>query len=157
VTPDGINDELFPFVRMTVPKSLRGKSIRDVPLREKVGRSRLLLFGILPFDFDDITIAEVEPGQRFLERSRMLSIERWEHERTLTTMEQGCEVRDKIAFELRFPFSAIPGVEGFVAHVLQTLFRHRHRRLTRWFTSLATGAVQRNAGHHEGDSQAIAQ
>ncbi len=46
VTPEGINDELRPLLRMTMPRSLRGKTISEVPLGEPLGRSWILLFGL---------------------------------------------------------------------------------------------------------------
>ena len=134
VTPAGINYELFPFMRMTVPKSLRGKKIHEVPLGTTIGRSWFLLLGIIPFDYDDITIAELEHGHRFRERSSMFSIEDWEHERTIVEETGGCQVRDTVRFSLRKPFSLVPGFENGVAKVLQTLFDHRHRRLAKWFS-----------------------
>src|SRR5262245_6384203 len=81
--PDGINDELMPVMRMSVPTSLRGKTIDDVPIGETIGRSWFLLFGLLPFDYDDIVLAEREPEHRFRETSTMMSMRTWIHERTL--------------------------------------------------------------------------
>jgi hypothetical protein len=47
------------------------------PSRRPVGvaahRARLRLFGVLPFDYDYLTIAELEPGRHFREESTMLS------------------------------------------------------------------------------------
>jgi hypothetical protein len=48
-------------------------------------RSWLLLLGIIPFDYDDIGIVELEADHRLLERSSMLSMKFWEHERTITS------------------------------------------------------------------------
>jgi hypothetical protein len=76
VTPEGINDELRPWMRMTIPRSLRGKTIDDVEPGHRLGRSWLLLFGVFPFDYDDLGLAELGPGFRFLERSTMLSMSR---------------------------------------------------------------------------------
>jgi hypothetical protein len=131
VTPAGVNDELFSFLRMTVPRTLRGKSIQQIPLRRVLGRSLLLLFGVLPIDYDDLTIAELEPWRRFLERSSMLSIEHWQHERLLTALAAGCEMQDRIRFGLRRPLVWLPGMPGLVAAALRRLFAHRHRRLRR--------------------------
>ena len=133
-TPMGINDELMPLMRMTVPASMRGKSIADVRASSHLGRSWLLLFGILPFDVDDISIAELDPGRRFLERSSMLSMKRWEHERTVIPDGDACELRDRIGFELRVG-SRIPGLERLIHHGLLRLFAHRHRRVARYFAT----------------------
>jgi ligand-binding SRPBCC domain-containing protein len=130
--PEGINYELAPLMRMTVPKQLKGKTIHDVELGKRVCRSWFLLFGFLPFDYDDIVITEREHGQRFRETSSMFSIRFWEHERTLRPTEEGTELTDRVTFELRRPFSAIPGMKQLVVMVLSFLFNHRHRRLARW-------------------------
>jgi len=41
-TPEGINDELFPWLRMSVPAAMRGKTIDQLPLEQRLGRSWLL-------------------------------------------------------------------------------------------------------------------
>ncbi|MGH2992882.1 MAG: hypothetical protein ACRDL1_05030 [Solirubrobacterales bacterium] len=134
VTPEGINDELRPWMRMTIPRRLRGKTIDDVQPGELLGRSWLLLFGVLPFDYDDLGLAELGPGFRFLERSTMLSMRRWEHERTVVPAGDGaCQVSDRIAFELRRPLALVPGTERLARSLLTRMFAHRHRRLARYF------------------------
>jgi ligand-binding SRPBCC domain-containing protein len=133
-TPEGINDELAPVMRMTMPASMRGRSLADVSPGSYLGRSWLLLFGLVPFDYDDLFIAELEPGH-FLERSTMLSMSVWEHERTVTAAGAGCVVSDRIGFELRSPLSHIPGLARGVRAVVQRLFQHRHRRIVRRFGS----------------------
>jgi ligand-binding SRPBCC domain-containing protein len=134
-TPDGINAELSPWMKMTVPGPLRGKSIHDLELGKRLGRSYFLLFGFIPFDYDDITIAELEHGKRFRETSSMGSISNWEHERTLRAVEGGTEVTDRITLEMRWPLSRIPGLQHQVAKTLAWLFDHRHRRLARTCSS----------------------
>jgi hypothetical protein len=122
--PAGINDELRPLMRMTVPAGARDFGFDD-PEPGRIGRSWLLLFGFLPFDYDDITLVGVEPGRGFLERSSMLSMRLWEHERTLTPLGEGCcRVTDRIAWEPRPP---LPG--GLFRPLVLAIFRHRHKRL----------------------------
>jgi ligand-binding SRPBCC domain-containing protein len=120
-------------MQMTVPRHLKGKGIHEVPLGTPIGRSWLLLFGIIPFDYDKITIAERDHGRRFLEKSTMMSMARWEHERTLEERDGGCLVKDRLTFHLRPPGRWIPGAHRFVAWVLSKLFSHRHRKLQRFF------------------------
>jgi ligand-binding SRPBCC domain-containing protein len=139
--PRGINYELFPVMRMTVPRALQGKAIQDVELGKRICRSWFLLLGFLPFDYDDIVIAEREKGRRFRETSSMFSIRKWEHERTLRPVTGGCEVTDRVTFELRWPFSGIPGMHRLVAGALRHLFNHRHRRLSRWFSPRPSSAT----------------
>jgi len=135
VTPDGINYELFPFMRMTVPKVLQGKSIHEVAIGTSIGRSWFLLFGFLPFDYDDITVAELQHGHRFREKSSMFSIEDWEHERTVTANGDNCDVCDRVRFVLRHRSFMMPLFGNCTAIMLRALFAHRHRRLAKWFNN----------------------
>lgn len=57
-----------------------------------MGRAWLRLFGVLPFDYDLLTIAELEKGTRFLEESTMLSTSLWRHEQTVTLDGDGSSV-----------------------------------------------------------------
>ena len=132
-TPEGINHELSPFVHMTTPRSMKGRSAADMRPGERLGRSWLLLGQLIPFEYDDIRIAELEPGHRFREASSMLFVRRWEHERTLRPAAGGTEISDKVTFELRRPLDLIPGFPQLVAGLLSHLFSHRHRQLQRWF------------------------
>jgi ligand-binding SRPBCC domain-containing protein len=132
VSEEGINDELAPILRMTMPAGLRGKTIDDVDIGEPLGRSWILLFGVLPVDYDDLRLAELEPGRRFLERSSMLSMRVWQHERMVEPAdEHSCTLTDRLSFELRRPLAWIPGSDRVAAAIVRFLFRHRHRRLAR--------------------------
>ncbi len=125
---EGINDELGPWMRMT---ALRGAvlSADAVPIGERWFRSWVLLFGVLPFDYDELCIERMEAPRGFLERSRMLSARLWEHERTLEAPADGRTlVTDRVAFEPRI---ALAG--GLQRRIIGALFRHRHRRLRRFF------------------------
>ena len=73
VTEEGINDELAPILRMTMPPGLRGKTVDTVEVGAELGRSWILLGRLLPVDYDDLKLVELEPGRRFLERSRTLA------------------------------------------------------------------------------------
>jgi len=124
----GVNDELKPLLRMTVPAGLSAATISDLPLGLPVGRSWLFLFGVLPVDFDDLTIAERGPGYRFLETSVMLTQARWEHERLVLPLGDGCTVTDRLHWRGRFP-----PLGAMYRLAVPFLFRHRHRRLRRRF------------------------
>jgi len=127
-TPEGINDEMRPLMRMTIPPALRGRTIADVVVGQRLGRCWMLIFGVIPVDFDDLTIAELGPGQRFLERSTMLTQSTWTHERTVERIGVGSRVTDRLTWEGRArPFGAIYSV------AVPILFRNRHRRLLRQF------------------------
>ena len=134
-TPAGINDELRPVLRMTIPKGLRGTTLDDVPVGRPLGRSWILLFGIVPVDYDDICLEEVGE-RRFLERSAMFSMQTWVHDRRVAELGNGARLSDRIEFTLRRPLALIPGSRRLASWVIGLIFRHRHRRLVRWFGGL---------------------
>jgi ligand-binding SRPBCC domain-containing protein len=126
---EGVNDELRPLMRMTAPPEVRRLDPDTVPIGERICRSWVLLFGFLPFDYDDLTLVRLDPGRGFHERSRMLSQRVWEHERWIEPDgDAACLLRDRLTFEPRL---GIPG--GAVAPIVRGVFRHRHRRLRRRF------------------------
>jgi ligand-binding SRPBCC domain-containing protein len=128
-TFEGVNDELGPVLRMTAPARVRALDPSEVVLGERMFRSWVLLFGVIPIDYDDLTLVALEPGRGFHERSRMLSMRVWEHERTLEPDgDSGCSVRDRLSFEAR-----LPGMGPLLERIVRATFRHRHRRLRRRF------------------------
>ena len=130
ITEEGINDELAPILRMTMPEGLRGRTVADVEVGVPLGRSWILLAGLLPVDYDDLCLAELEPGRRFLERSSTLSFSVWQHERVVEPeSEHSCRVTDTLGFELRPGIAWIPGAARLAAAIVGSLFSHRHRRL----------------------------
>lgn len=146
VSPEGINHELAPLLRMTVPAAAKGRSIAQFAAGDRVGRSWLLALRLMPIDFDDIRLAELDPGRRFLEDSRMLSMRRWRHERTLTPVAGGTAVQDCIWFEPRAPLQCVPVFERAMRSGIAALFRHRHRRLRRYFGPQRTHGMRRADG-----------
>jgi ligand-binding SRPBCC domain-containing protein len=130
VTEEGINGELAPILRMTMPPGLRGKTIDTVEVGVPLGRSWILLGGVLPVDYDDLCLVELEPGRRFLERSQTVSFSVWQHERTIEAEGEGrCRVTDRLGFELKRHLAWIPGAARIATAIVGVLFRHRHRRL----------------------------
>lgn len=139
-TPAGIRAELLPWLSMTTPPGLRGRNVGDAAdvLGQPLGKAWLLLFGVLPVDYDDMTIVGLVPGRSFHERSRMMLLSPWEHERTVTPTDGGCVVHDRLTFVPRL------GVVGPVARrIVGALFGHRHRRLLRWATQGRQGRQHR--------------
>ncbi|HEX9831972.1 MAG TPA: hypothetical protein VGA66_02595 [Mycobacterium sp.] len=131
VTPEGINDELRPWMTMSMPRDAKDLTVDTVLVGIPVGRCWMRLFGVLPFDYDHLTIAELWPGRGFDEQSTMLSMRSWRHERTLDPDgEAETIVRDRLTFELRAPLRALTPV---IAVGIRALFGHRHRRLQRHF------------------------
>jgi ligand-binding SRPBCC domain-containing protein len=132
VTPEGINDELRPWMTMSMPRGAESLTVENVPIGRPIGRAWLRLFGVVPFDYDRLMIAELQPGRRFDEQSTMMSMRRWRHERSVTPDSDGkAVVQDRITFELRTPLRPLTFV---IAAGIRALFGHRHRRLQRHFT-----------------------
>ena len=132
IDPEGINYELRPLMRMTVPRGAENFGLDDLEPGH-IGRSWIFLFGLVPCDYDDLNIVRVEPGRSFLERSTMLSMRLWEHERTIEPLGDGrCQVEDRLAWEPRLP---LPG--AWLRPVVRFLFNHRHGRLRRCFGAAA--------------------
>jgi ligand-binding SRPBCC domain-containing protein len=117
-TIDGVNAELAPFARMTTP----GEGV----IREgALGRSWILLGGVLPVDYDDLRLEAVEPGRGFRERSVLGSCSAWHHDRTLHPLAGGgTRVVDELSFAPR-----LRAAGGLQALVFEAAFRWRHRRL----------------------------
>ncbi len=129
ITPEGIRDEMHPYLRMTLPPGVERLDPESVELGKKIGRSWILLFGLLPFDYDDITVVRLEPERGFLERSQMLSQRVWEHERRLQSgAEGGCLITDRVGWQPRFGLPGRP-----LRPLIAWFFRHRHKRLRRHF------------------------
>jgi ligand-binding SRPBCC domain-containing protein len=128
-TAAGINAELMPIARMTVPRGLGEFDITNVTAPARLGRSWILLGGLIPFDYDDIFIESLEPGRAFYERSTMLTQRSWHHDRVVQPAgPDTCFVTDSVSFEPRLP---IP--PRFLTPVFRWVFRHRHRRLRKRF------------------------
>jgi ligand-binding SRPBCC domain-containing protein len=124
----GVNAELAPLLRMTSPPGFSALGDAAVPLGKPLCRSVILLFGVLPIDYDDITLEALDPGKSFRERSPMLSMRTWIHERTIDPRGGGAKVTDRVAFEPR-----LPGVGALLAPLLHLVFENRHRQLVRIF------------------------
>jgi len=132
ITPEGINDELGPWLRMTVPGG--SFDLNDVELGKPIGRSWVLLLGLIPVDYDDITLIEVDRGRGFLERSRMLSQRAWQHRRTISPTGPGTLITDSVSWEPRLRLPA-----GTLRPLFERIFRHRHRRLIERFGGAPDG------------------
>jgi ligand-binding SRPBCC domain-containing protein len=125
---EGIADEMAPLLRMTFPRGMRALPAQDFVPGQRLCRSRLLLLRVLPVDWSDLTLVELEPGRRFLERSPMLSMAYWQHERTVTPAARGTVVVDSLTFR---PRRVLP--RALVRACVALFFRHRHARLRRRF------------------------
>jgi ligand-binding SRPBCC domain-containing protein len=131
-TQEGINHEMGPYMKMTMPKAFRGKSIANVAPDTHIGKSFLLLFGVVPFGYDDITLAQIEPGRMFREESAMTGMRTWIHHRTLEPKGDKTVVTDAVTLAPHLP---IPGLAKLLGSLLAAFFAHRHRRLQGWFAA----------------------
>lgn len=137
VTAAGVADEFGPLLTMRFPAALEGRSIAEVPLGRPLGRAWILLGGLLPVEFDDLVIVDLEAPRHFRERSGLASCRVWEHHRELEQLTDGStRVTDTLRAQ---PRAALPG--PVVRAVVGALFSHRHRRLARAF-----GPVGRRPG-----------
>lgn len=128
---DGVNLELAPLVRMTVPAAARGRALSDVPLGDVAFTSTLLAFRLVPFDRHALRLVRVDAGRGFAERSTSLLHRRWDHDRTLVPDGGGTLVTDQVTFAPRV------GSARLLAPLVRALFHHRHRRLARRFPASA--------------------
>jgi ligand-binding SRPBCC domain-containing protein len=125
---EGISQELAPLARMTVPRGIENLSQLNLEPGKPLFRSWVLLLGFLPIDRSDLTLVSLEPGEGFLERSPMLSMKTWQHERRLQSKDDGTLLTDRLTFE---PRTATSLVRWFV----RKLFEHRHAVLRRHFVA----------------------
>jgi len=131
VSPEGINDEMRPWMTMSMPRGTEDLSIDSIDLGVPVGRAWIRLFGVLPIDYDHLCLVALEPGRSFHEKSTMLSMRSWQHERTLTSVGDAVtRVQDRVTFEPRW-FMRLSA--GLLHRLLAAFFAHRHRRLVRHF------------------------
>jgi ligand-binding SRPBCC domain-containing protein len=121
---EGISRELWPILKMTVPRHLR--TLGDTPVEpgQPLFRSWVLLFGVLPIDRSDLTLLELHDGTGFVEQSPMLSMRLWRHERILEPHGAGTLLTDTLTFTPRF-------ARALTRWFIQTVFTHRHAVLRR--------------------------
>ena len=130
-TMAGVNRELWPLARMTCPGGRSRLDDPSVVLGERLFRSWILLFGLIPVDYDDLTIVALEPQGGFLEDSTMLSQSRWQHRRSVHAIEGGCSITDHVEFVPR-----VGPLGRLYQAVFQFAFRLRHRNLKKQFGQL---------------------
>ena len=120
----GVNYELAPFVKMTIPKEYRDFTIADAPIGEKLFKSVILFFQFIPVDIHHFKLEKVVPNERFEENSSSLMHYFWKHTRILTTIDKGTLVKDTIQFYPRLPL-----IGFFLKPIYQLVFKNRHQRL----------------------------
>lgn len=127
-TLSGVNRELWPLARMTHPPGRAALDPRGIAPGRPLFRSWILLFGLVPVDWDELCFEAFEPG-RFLERSRLATQREWRHERRVAPAPGGgCIVTDRLQFTPR-----IRWLGPLHLAVFRAAFRLRHRNLRRIF------------------------
>jgi ligand-binding SRPBCC domain-containing protein len=132
----GVNRELWPLAHMTYPAGKGRLSPEATPPGRTAFRSWILLFGLVPVDFDDFTLVELEPGRAFSEVSRLFSMREWRHRRTILPTPEGSVVRDEVSCVPRWRWAG-----PVLFAVYRLAFVLRHRRLRRLFGA-STGPVK---------------
>jgi ligand-binding SRPBCC domain-containing protein len=130
VSIHGISRELSPILRMTTPRGVRTLSDVQVQPGQRLFRSWLLVLGVLPMGYSDLTLLELESGVGFVEQSPMTSMRLWRHERRVHARGPGTSrLTDRLTFE--------PAIaSGLTARIVRWLFEHRHRVLRAHFGSV---------------------
>ncbi len=131
ITMRGVNRELWPLARMSYPAEAATLSLTADQLGRPLFRSTIFLCGVLPVDYDRITIVEFERPRRFLERSTMLSQSTWQHERVVEPHGAGCRITDRVEATPRVGLLAPLHRAAFTA-----AFALRHRNLRKMFGEL---------------------
>lgn len=121
---DGISKEMAPYMRMTKPRGVTTLASIEYQPGKRLFRSWVLLFGIVPFDYSDLTLLTLDDGVGFVEQSPMGSMRLWRHERRITPNEAGCILTDTLTFQ--------PRLFGWLTYnIVRTFFAHRHRLLAK--------------------------
>lgn len=131
-TMSGVNAELRPFVRLTVPDGCEELSASNSRVM-KGFVSWILLFGVVPIDRHDFGFDEISSSS-FTERSRSVLNRSWQHDRSIRLGDDAASsvVRDSLIVEAR-----LRAVEPLLRPILRALFGHRHRRLRKRYGAVA--------------------
>ncbi len=122
---EGISAEMWPYFRMSVPRRIRSLTDLEIKLGVPMFRSYFFLFGILPIDFSDLTLVELDPGRGFIEQSPMGSMKLWRHERRIVpTISNfgGVLLIDELTFRPRL-------ARRLVGSFIKQVFANRHEVL----------------------------
>jgi ligand-binding SRPBCC domain-containing protein len=139
-TMTGVNDELFPWMRMTVPGGRENLAMAENGMSSTGFSSWLLAGRVLPIDRHRLRLERVFASGHafgFDERSTSALQRLWVHQRRVRPDRSGgCILTDHLEITPRI--SLLTPVVGFA---VTRLFRHRHRRLRRRFGSGQTGVA----------------
>ncbi len=130
-----VNFELGPWIRMSCPQQWRGLRLKDWTGQAPLFKSWVLLLGLLPIDRHCFGTLALGPDLYFVEGSSSWLLRTWRHERGVTRNGAGCEVVDRISFELRLTW-----ISSAVKPIYALVFRHRHARMRARFGTQTAGA-----------------
>ncbi len=117
-----INDELFPYARMTYPKD---KNLtQPLEIKQVLFGSWILLFGVIPVDQHFLRFEEVNEGEGFHEYSYSIMHHFWRHKRNLEAKGRKTILTDEVEFA---PQATMLG--PLMKEAYKLVFRNRHRRL----------------------------
>ena len=119
-----VNRELAPWVRMTAPPAWRSVPLRQWPEGQRLFRSWILLFGVLPVDLHALYLHRITPGVGFEERSRSAMNRRWDHTRRTEPTPRGSRLIDRVEYESRLPLTG-----ALFLPIYKAIFASRHRYL----------------------------
>lgn len=125
-----VNYELMPLLKMTYPKQADILDIQTIRKGEVLFRSWFLFLGFIPVDLHNLRVVAMQENHYFHENSYSLVNSSWKHHRTLeSTDEHHTKVTDWIRFVPKISFL------GYILKpLIQYLFEHRHRRLSKKYT-----------------------
>jgi len=110
---------------MTHPSGVSDITVRFVSAGQPLYNSWMLLFGFIPIDISILTMASINKGEGFVEKSPMYSMKTWRHKRTLVTVGANTKIVDELEFEPRF----FPSV---TAWFITKIFQLRHRNIMKY-------------------------
>ena len=120
---DGISREMTPYLHMSLPRGITNLSSIPFQSGQRMFRSWILLFRIIPIDYSDVTLLSLEEDVSFVEQSHNTK-RSWRHARNTTPAGDGCVLTDQLTFK--------PRAAGWlVCKVVRVFFRHWHRMLQR--------------------------
>ncbi|MCE9598137.1 MAG: hypothetical protein K8S54_09245 [Spirochaetia bacterium] len=124
----GVNREMFPIARMTVPAEYASMDLSQAQPGKKLFRSWILFLGFIPIDYDDITFTDIFPDGGFQESSTMATNRIWKHRRAIVLEQSGTRLTDLIQYEPRIYLLGL-----LMFPIYRLTFALRHFNLKRIF------------------------
>ncbi|MES2621251.1 MAG: hypothetical protein V4615_10395 [Bacteroidota bacterium] len=124
-----VNAELKPFARMTYPKEMSEIGKNEVPLKQVLFKSVILLFGSIPIDLHYLCLDRIDVGTAFYENSYSIQHHYWKHIRTISECNGKTLVKDEIHFAPRISLLGY-----LLLPVYKIIFANRHKQLSKVFS-----------------------